>query len=122
VSGNVASNKVLTGWNGGGSTQYIPNIGRNTLKYPRHLVDDARVEKQINFTERYNLQLFANIFNIANHQNIDGINTTGYAFSNGTTSAVTATYQTTLGTVTSSNSSGFLYTPRQIEIAAKFNF
>jgi hypothetical protein len=126
VSGNVASNKVLTGWNGGGSTQYIPNIGRNTLKYPRHLVDDARVEKQINFTERYNLQLFANIFNIANHQNIDGINTTGYAFANatnvGTNYTVQATYQTTLGSITSSNSSGFLYTPRQIEIAAKFNF
>jgi len=122
VSGNVASNKVLTGWNGGGDTQYIPNIGRNTMKYPRHIVDDARVEKQINFTERYNLQLFLNVFNVANHQNIDGINTTGYAFTNGTTSAVTATYQTTLGSVTSSNSSGFLYTPRELEIAAKFNF
>ena len=122
VSGNVASNKVLTGWNGGGDTQYIPNIGRNTMKYPRHIVDDARVEKQINFTERYNLQFFLNVFNIANHQNIDGINTTGYAFTNGTTSAVTATYQTTLGSVTSSNSSGFLYTPRELEIAAKFNF
>jgi len=122
VSGNVASNKVLSGWNGGGDTQYIPNIGRNTMKYPRHIVDDARLEKQFDFKEGYNLQLFAQVFNVANHQNIDGLNTTGYAFSNGTTSAVTATYQTTLGTVTSSNSSGFLYTPREIEIAAKFTF
>jgi Carboxypeptidase regulatory-like domain/TonB dependent receptor len=122
VSGNVASNKVLGGWNGGGDTQYIPNVGRNTIKYPRHIVDDARVQKQIDFTERYNLQLFVNIFNIANHQNIDGINTTGYAFTGGTTSAVTATYQPTLGTVTSSNSSGFLYTPRQLEVGAKFSF
>jgi len=122
VSGNVASNKVLTGWNGGGSTQYIPNIGKNTLKYPRHLVDDVRVQKNFEFKEGYNLQLFANVFNIANHQNIDGLNTTGYAFTNGTTSSVTATYQSTLGTVTSSNSSGFLYTPREIEIAAKFTF
>jgi len=122
VSGNVASNKVLTGWNGGGDTAYIPNIGRNTIKYPRHIVDDARVDKQINFTERYNLQLFVNIFNVANHQNIDGINTTGYAFTGGTTSAVTATYQTTLGSVTSSNSSGFLFTPRELEVGAKFTF
>jgi len=80
------------------------------------------VDKQINFTERYNLQLFVNIFNIANHQNIDGINTTGYAFTNGTTSQVTATYQTTLGSVTSSNSSGFLFTPRELEVGAKFTF
>jgi outer membrane receptor protein involved in Fe transport len=122
VSGNVASNKVLGGWNGGGDTQYIPNIGRNTIKYPRHIVDDARVQKQIDFTERYNMQLFVNIFNIANHQNIDGLNTTGYAFTNGTTSSVTATYQTTLQTVTSSNSSGFLFTPREIEIGAKLSF
>jgi len=122
VSGNVASNKVLTGWNGGGDTQYIPNIGRNTIKYPRHFVDDIRVQKQIDFTERYNLQLFVNVYNVANHQNIDGLNTTGYAFTNGTTSSVTATYQTTLQTVTSSNASGFLFTPRQVEIAAKFSF
>jgi hypothetical protein len=122
VSGNVASNKVLGGWNGGGDTQYIPNIGRNTIKYPRHIVDDARVQKQVDFTERYNLQLFVNVFNIANHQNIDGLNTTGYAFTNGTTSSVTATYQTTLQTVTSSNASGFLFTPRLLEIGAKINF
>jgi len=122
VSGNVASNKVLGGWNGGGDTAYIPNIGRNTIKYPRHMVDDARVDKQINFTEHYNLQLFLNVFNVVNHQNIDGLNTTGYAFTNGTTSAVTATYQTTLQTVTSSNSSGFLFTPRELEIGAKFTF
>ncbi len=122
VSGNVASNKVLGGWNGGGDTAYIPNIGRNTLKYPRHIVDDLRVQKAFNIKERYNLDLFASVFNVANHQNIDGLNTTGYAFSNGNTSTVTATYQANLGTVTSSNSSGFLYTPRQIEIAAKFTF
>jgi hypothetical protein len=122
VSGNVASNKVLGGWNGGGDTAYIPNIGRNTLKYPRHIVDDARLEKKIDFTERYNLELFVNVFNVANHQNIDGLNTTGYAFTGGTTSSVTATYQTTLDTVTSSNSSGFLFTPRELEVAAKFSF
>jgi Carboxypeptidase regulatory-like domain len=122
VSGNVASNKVLGGWNGGGDTAYIPTIGRNTIKYPRHMVDDARIQKQITFTERYNLQLFLNVFNLVNHQNIDGINTTGYAFTGGTTSAVTATYQPTLGAVTSSNSSGFLYTPRELEIGAKFSF
>jgi hypothetical protein len=34
----------------------------------------------------------------------------------------TATYQSTYGQVTSSNNSGFLYTPRQIEIAARFSF
>jgi hypothetical protein len=66
----------------------------------------------------------ANVFNIANHQNFDGINSTGYVLSSGATStAGTATYQSsTYGTFTSSNSSGFLYTPRQIEIAARLTF
>jgi len=123
VSGNVASNKVLGGWNGGGSTAYIPNVVRNTYKYPRHVVDDSRLQKRIDFTERYNLALFLNVFNVANHQNIDGLNTTGYAFTNGNTSSVTATYQaSTFGTVTSSNSSGFLFTPRELEVGAKFSF
>jgi hypothetical protein len=123
ASGFNSGNALLSGWNGGGDTAYIPVLGRNTLKYPRHLVDDARVMKQISFNDRYNLQLFANIFNIVNHQNIDGINTGAYTFGSSTALATTATFNSSsYGTTSSSNSSGFLYTPREVEIAAKFNF
>ncbi len=69
-----------------------------------------------------------NIFNVANHQNVDGLGTTAYKLSSTTTSGVTtntATYQgqgtsnpsnNTYLIPTSSNNSGFLFTPRQIEI------
>lgn len=66
----------------------------------------------------------ANVFNVANHQNIDGLGTTAYKLS-----GTTATYQgqgpsnpsdNTFQKPTSSNNSGFLYTPREIEIATKF--
>jgi hypothetical protein len=112
---------VLSDWNGASGSTLIPGIGINTYKSPRKIVDDLRVEKDFNVYKNYNLQFFAQVFNVANHQNIDGINTTAYKLA-GTGTAGTATYQSTFQSVTSSNNSGFLYTPRDIEIAAKLSF
>jgi hypothetical protein len=122
ISGYNSNNAELTGWYGAGSTSYIPVIGRDTYAYPRHIVDDMRVSKAITIKEGYNLELMLNVFNIANHQNIDGITTTAYKLSATTTTASTLTYQSTFGAITSSNNSGFLFTPRNAEIAAKFTF
>ena len=36
------------------------------------------MQKQIPITEGVNLQLFANFFNMANHQNVDSISSLGY--------------------------------------------
>jgi hypothetical protein len=115
---------VLSDWNGASGSELVPQIGINTEKTPRKIVDDARLQKNIPIREGYNLQLMANFFNIANHQNIDGINEVAYKLTtnSGTETAGTATYQSTFGTATSSNDSGFLYTPREIEIAARFTF
>jgi hypothetical protein len=123
VSSFNSSAAVLTDWNGAGGTAILPMIGPNTNKQPRKIVDDLRVQKEIPIFERYRLQLIGNFFNIANHQNYDGVNTTAYQLSSGSTStAGIATYQSTFGQFTSSNNSGFLYTPREIEIAARFSF
>jgi len=120
------SQGVLSDWNGGSGSTMIPMIGVNTQHYPRHIVDDIRVQKTFAFGERYHLEFMANVFNLANHQNIDGLGTTAYKLSGDT-----ATYQgqgssnpsnNTFQIPTSSNNSGFLYTPRQIEIATRFNF
>ena len=125
---------ILSDWNGASGSTLIPAIGPNTARYPRHMVDDARLQKQIPLGKSRNLQLMCNIFNVANHQNIDGLGTTAYKLSSTTTGGVTtnsATYQgqgtanpsnNTYKIPTSSNNSGFLYTPRDIEIAARFNF
>jgi hypothetical protein len=121
-SAKISSQAISTGWNGSNYTSYIPVIGRNTYKYPRHVVDDARVEKDIAIQERYHLKLLLNVFNIANHQNIDGITTQGYTVSATSATTGTLTYAPTFGAVTSSNASGFLYTPRNLELAAKFTF
>ena len=81
-----------------------------------------RVSKAIAIKEGYNLELMLNVFNIANHQNIDGITSTAYKFSGTSATASTLTYQPSFGAITSSNNSGFLFTPRNVEIAAKFTF
>jgi hypothetical protein len=120
-SSKLSTTAISTGWNGTNYTSYIPVVGRNTYKYPRHVVDDMRLEKSIPIQERYNLKLMLNVFNVANHQNIDGITTQGYTVASGAGTA-TLTYSPTFQAVTSSNNSGFLFTPRNVEIAARFTF
>jgi Carboxypeptidase regulatory-like domain len=122
ASGYSSNDAEGTGWFGGGSTSYLPPIGRDTYAYPRHIVDDMRVSKTIPVREGYNLQLMLNVFNIANHQNVDGITTTAYKFSSTGAATSSLTYQSSFGAITSSNNSGFLFTPRNVEIAAKFTF
>jgi len=121
---------ILSDWNGASGSTLIPGIGPNTGRYPRHVVDDARLQKKVPLGGSRNLQLMCNIFNIANHQNIDGLGTTALQVVNirrrqlcnlsGTRNLEPSnnTYQIP----TSSNNSGSCNTPRQIEIAARFNF
>jgi len=116
VSGKTTG-AIANYWNGAGGSNLIPSIGMNTKKYPRRMVDDIRLQKQISFDKGRNLQLMWNVFNLANHQNVTGLNTTAYSFS-----GTSLNYQSTYGAVTNSNSSGFLYTPRQMEISARLNF
>jgi hypothetical protein len=119
------SNALTSGWNGSGGSSVIPVLGRNTLQYPRKIVDDMRLQKEVSFEHGYSLQLMLNAFNVANHQNVDGfVTTSAYSIK-----GYVATYQGQVGTTNSgfavpnsSNNSSFLYTPRQVEIAARFNF
>jgi hypothetical protein len=131
LSGYNSNNAILSGsLNGAGGQSYIPSnvvpgfgIGRNTLKNKRPMVDDIRVVKGIPFTERYILQLRADLFNVANHENVGGIGTTAYIFNDTGALTSTAAYQpTTFGVPTSVNSSGFTFTPREIQISARLQF
>ena len=128
LSGYPSANALNSSFNGAGGTTYIPLIGRNTYKYPRDIVQDVRLQKQISFTERYKGEARVDLYNIYNHQNVTGVQGTAYALtSTGTTgNASLATYQGTgtgaFGTPQNSNSSGFLYTPRQVQIGFKFLF
>lgn len=131
-SGYNSAAALNSSWNGVPSVYYIPLIGINTYQVPRAIVDDLRLQKGIRFTERFNLLLQANMYNVANHQNFSTteINANAYNFgsSSGTigttpTNPVQLTYQpTTFQSRSGSNNSGFLYTPREFEIGARLEF
>ncbi|HVZ84148.1 MAG TPA: TonB-dependent receptor [Terracidiphilus sp.] len=119
------SGAVASGWNGSGYGGLIPLIGYNTYHYPRRIVDDARLQKDIALHEGYNLQLVLNAFNIANHQNITGYSATYLYSLSGTTATYTGqdgTGSQTFEVPNNSNSSAFLFTPRQVEIAFRLIF
>ncbi len=130
LSGFNSTDAIQSGLNGAGGQTYIPSdvlslpgLGRNTYKLRRDIVDDIRVVKAIPFTERYNLELRADFFNIANHENISTVGTTGYSFSStGALSSNAAFSATTFGVPVTVNSSGFLYTPREIQLSARLAF
>jgi outer membrane receptor protein involved in Fe transport len=126
-SSYASSGALNSSWNGAGGTSWIPLIGRNTYKYPRDVVQDLRVQKQISFTERYHGELRLDLFNLYNHQNVTSVQNTAYVLSSSGNTA-TATFQSgssstaLFGTPNNSNSSGFLYTPRQVQIGFRFLF
>jgi hypothetical protein len=130
-SGYNSAAALNSSWNGAPSVYYIPLIGINTYEVPRAIVDDVRLQKGFHFGERFDLQLQANMYNVANHQNFttSEINQNEYQFgsSSGTIGTTPsnpvqlnslATFQSRSG----SNNSGFLYTPREFELGARLEF
>jgi len=144
VNGNApaqASGSIVqSGINGSGGTNRL-DIGRDTFTQPMTFVPDLRISKQFAFKERYNLELSGDFFNIANTQNITGVNTTAYNIAtSGTMTSITGGTVTCssaapclgpnlskttglplFGTATSSDSN-FIYSPRQIQIGARLRF
>lgn len=124
-SNSKPSGAIATSLNGAGGSSIIPQIGYNTMRFPRRIVDDVRIQKEIAFEGGRNLQLILNAFNVANHQNVTSYQATYLYALSGTTATYTGqdgTGPKTFKVVNNSNSSAFLYTPRQIEISARFNF
>ena len=107
---------------------YIPLFGRNTLTQPRNIVVDARVQKDFRIREGASLQLLAEGFNLANHQNITGVNTGAFALTTsggnataGGTGLLTAT--TNFGQASSSGvNSNYAYQVRQFQFGARVVF
>ena len=109
------------------ATSYLPFLGRNSFQLPRTIVVDLRAQKEFTIAEHYNLQLIGEAFNLANHQNVTGASTTGYAISTPTQGAIPSavvnnlTFQPSLG-VPSSVNSNYAYSPRLIQVAIRLQF
>jgi hypothetical protein len=116
VSGNAPGGAV-SGINGSGGTNRIDVLGNNSFRMPSQWEQDLRVSKTFTFQERYKLELITDFFNVPNKQNVMAVNNTGYIISGSTLN-----FSPTFGTVTGTNNSNFLWTPRQIQLGARFQF
>jgi hypothetical protein len=131
TSTGAAINAIGGGVNGSNGTFRMPDFERNGLMQPKTDVLDLRISKRFTVAERVKLELLGESFNILNKQNVTAVNTTGYFIgTNAATKTNTLSFNTNsanssqplFGTITNSNSSGFSFSPRQIQLAARIQF
>jgi hypothetical protein len=114
------------GVNGSNGTFRLPGFAKNSLQQPKTNVLDLRISKRFTVYERFKVELLGESFNLVNHQNVTAVNTTAYTL--GTTAATKVnnlnytTSSPTFGAPTNSNSSGFSYSPRQLQLAVRVQF
>jgi hypothetical protein len=115
------TNALLTGSiNGSGGRNNLPNMQRNTFRFPNTEVIDMRLSKSFQFKDRYTVELLGEAFNLFNHQNVTSVNTLGYR-TGGTAAAPVLNFNSTFSQITNSNSN-FAYSPRQVQLGARFVF
>ena len=135
-TGNLSA--IGGGVNGSNGTFRIPGFERNGFREPKTNVLDLRISKRFAVTERVKLELYGESFNIVNHQNVTGVNTTGYFLGNSSVTAAgkttvtgnTLTFNTSSAnaalplfqSITSTNSSNFTFSPRQLQLAVRMQF
>jgi hypothetical protein len=116
----------VNGSNGSLRFALVPN---NFFKMPATKYVDLRLSRRFHITEKTHLELLAEGFNIFNHTQVTGVNTTIYNICAGTGStgtcpfgsnAVFATFNPAFGTVTGAD--GFFFRERQIQLGARFEF
>jgi hypothetical protein len=112
---------AYAGLNGSGSTaDRLPWIERNSFNRPATIVVDSRLGKNFYFKARHfdnmRLELFGEVFNALNRQNITGITDEAY-----TLTGTSLTPNAAFGTYTNSNSN-WAYSSRQMQIALRLHF
>jgi hypothetical protein len=113
---------------GSGSTR-IPWQDRNSFNYPKTAVFDLRLGKNFYLPTIRNmagmrLELFAEVFNVMNHQNITGVTTEAFTLQDATPPVAilqTLSPYNQFATYTNSNSN-YTYSDRQVQVAARFHF
>lgn len=93
----------------------LPIAPRNDFRLPDIINLDLRVSKRFRFSERYNLEILGEVFNIANRTHVFGVDTLFYSRSGNT-----LTFNPTFETITTTDST--LYRERQVQFSARFQF
>ena len=113
------------GINGSGGDFRVPGFARNLFRQPNTQVMDLKLSKNIIFHDRYNVELSGEAFNLFNHFNVTGVNTTAYFVNKETINGVvTPTLELNsgvYGTPTAANSN-FAYSTRQVQLGVRVSF
>src|SRR6266700_3702812 len=116
---------ALGGINGSNGSGRFDILGPNSFHGPALWVADVRLSKHFKLKEDYDLEVMGDFFNLANKQNVTGISSGGYAIATSGTGCSTAAPclnpQTSFGTINNTNSN-ITYTPRQVQLGARFRF
>ena len=139
---NAAANCVATVTNslcgtaagllGSGGPSRAFFITRNSFRRPKTATVDLRVSKRFGITESMNIERLAAAFNLFNRSNVTDVSATLFQFSNAVptgsvngilTSNATADRSLPFLTTTAEGiNNTTIFTPRQIQLSARFNF
>jgi hypothetical protein len=105
---------------GAGGVLQIPFL-RNVYRRPYTSTTDLRISKKVRIKEHMNLEFLAEGFNIFNRSNVTQVNTSYISSINFTTGVLT--YNPSFGqTTTTGINNTIIFSPRQIQLGARFNF
>jgi hypothetical protein len=127
-SGAPYSATVSTNLNGQNGDNRFPGLPRNSFRLPSIKNMDLRVSKRINFSERYNIELLGEAFNLFNRTQVFGQNASLYSLTANcaATNGITTNdpnglcFNPTFGAVSTTDSNK--YRERQIQFAVRFHF
>ena len=128
--GGTAIAGLSTGMNGSGGDDRVYGVGRNTFRYPMTWKADVRVGKKFELGRMREVQLFAESFNLFNHQNVTLLETTGYSIEPGGAPGTLPTLhyltgeksgQTQFGMPLDVNATDF-FRPRQFDFGMRMRF
>ena len=130
-SGQPYSATLNSALNGSQNTrsQRVPGSFRNQYRLPRFYSLDPRLTKTIGSSERINVKLIAEAFNILNHSNVTGVFTNQYSVGSSGGSPIlipnsnpSSTTRFQLPSSFSNSSGGNAYAGRVLQLAAKITF
>ncbi len=104
------------------ATGRAPQFKRNAFPSNGIRNVDARMSRDVNFTERIKMQFFVEMFNVANRRQITGYNTTAYQYGGTINGNISITPFTSTPFGTPSSTSSVLFGPRQMQFTAKLFF
>ena len=102
------------------STYQDPRVARNFYSGPGAWDIDARISREFRIKERYRFAFVLDAFNLLNHTNILGVNTTQYSLSGTTLSTFLSSGVPSFLTPTSTTNG--LFGARQLQISGRFTF